>query len=729
LALILLGYLALAVGYGLVNPLFEAPDEHFHFFTARYIARERALPALAPGEDYDPLLSQEAAQPPLYYALSALLIAEINTDDAPEEIWLNPRVQLGDASAPTNTNQFVHTNAEGWPWHGYVLAAHVLRLFSAFLGLGTLLCLYGSARLIWPNRPGPALLATALVAFLPQFNFHHGAITNDVLIIFLASATIFQLLRLWHGALSRRRLLLLGATIGLAILTKAAGILLLAHACGVLLILAWRKGEVRQGLRAALLVAGAALLMSGWLLWRNWSLYGDFTAANQFVRVAGGEQPIGLGEALGQLWAVRASFFAIFGWFNVRGPDWMYAVWEMLVLAALVGLGWTAWRDRALLADSGARWRAVWLAGWPLLVLAGMILFMMRTPAAQGRLLFPALIPLAVGLAHGLWQWPRPLPALAPALALVTSLYGLLGVIPAAYEPPPLIAPSDIPATAIRLDTPLGHNLTLLAAEIETAEAHPGDWAWLTLYWQATGPVPQATEANAAGSDGDPRAPELVVLLLGRDMAVVGKLQTYHGGGLLPASLWPAGPVLADRFAVRLAPEMAVPTGVIANVRLATETIDVSLPAFKVTPTRWPSLSADVAARLGDHISLAEADLATLNTDRDTTVTVTARWQVSGPVASDYTTFVHLGDPSLPPLATGDSPPLKGSYPTRFWPSGEVITGDVYQLHIPADLPPGRYPISLGMYDPATLTRLPLAISGERQPGDAYQVGVVVVRQ
>ena len=62
LILILSIYLALAVGYGVVTPLFETPDEHLHYFTADFIAREGRLPTT---RDPGPM-AQEAAQPPLY---------------------------------------------------------------------------------------------------------------------------------------------------------------------------------------------------------------------------------------------------------------------------------------------------------------------------------------------------------------------------------------------------------------------------------------------------------------------------------------------------------------------------------------------------------------------------------------------------------------------------------------------------------------------------------------
>ena len=181
LALILLCYLAVTLGYGVINPLFEAPDEHWHFFTAAAIADTGRLPRVE--EPPDAFLGQEAAQPPLYYLLGAALIAPLDLGGARQALWENPFAWIGNAAALANVNRMVHTPAEAWPWAGHVLAAHVLRVFSTLLGLGTLLCIYAAARLLWPQAHTRPLLAVALVAFLPQFNFLHAAVTNDALII------------------------------------------------------------------------------------------------------------------------------------------------------------------------------------------------------------------------------------------------------------------------------------------------------------------------------------------------------------------------------------------------------------------------------------------------------------------------------------------------------------------------------------------------------------------
>jgi hypothetical protein len=161
LLLILAIYILLALGYGVINPLFEAPDEHSHYFTAQTLVETGKLPIA--GQEIDPWMGQEAAQPPLDYVLAAAIIKPIDVSQAKESVWLNPRAELGDASSPMNTNAFVHTATEGWPWQGYVLSAHLVRVLSTFLGLGTLTCIYGSGRLIWPTYPERALLQSATI--------------------------------------------------------------------------------------------------------------------------------------------------------------------------------------------------------------------------------------------------------------------------------------------------------------------------------------------------------------------------------------------------------------------------------------------------------------------------------------------------------------------------------------------------------------------------------------
>lgn len=741
LFVILAIYLFLSLSYGILNPLFEAPDEHNHFFTAQFVSETGNLPFI--GLEPDRWLGQEAAQPPLYYVLAAILINPIETNMAWELTWPNPRVQLGDASSPTNTNAFVHTSAEDWPWQGHVLAGHLLRAFSAVMGLGTLLCIYGGARLIWPAKARRALLATAMVAFLPQFTFLHGTASNDPLVIFLVTFVLWQLLRLWYAAITPGHLLLLGLTVGLAILTKMVGLLLLFYAIGFVLVVTLRDSQnknkrdwTKSWLYRVTLIVIPALLLSGWLLWRNWSLYGDITASNQFVSIAGGNRAYSVFQVLAEMDGLWVSLFAVFGWFNIRAPQWVYFIWNGIVLAAIVG-AFLPFISLVRSRPAGAKFRArlhgilsqdtlnkpatpaLLLAAWVILVYAGLFMFLLQTPAAQGRLLFPAILPLALGLAYGLsqYRWSG-VYVIVPLLALTTSVFSLITVIPAAYKPPPILAASEIPFEAVLLEYELGQGIELVAAEVHTDIANPDEWIWATLYWQKT----------TKSSDTEPgESPEYVLELYGHDNALVGKLQSYHGGGLFPATLWIPDELVADRLAVKLDERLDTPTQVRLNVKIVGESESVDVGTVKVIPEQWPAASESNLALL-DGIRLTSVEWDSQVVQPGEILPLQLRWEVDEAPGRDLTTFVHLGDPSQPPVAQGDSPPLGGDYPTGLWSDGEVID-DEYSLVIPADLPAGRYSVHLGLYDPVSGARLPLTIDGERQSNDAYLVGWLAVTE
>ncbi len=726
LLLILAIYLAIALGYGVINPLFEAPDEHRHFFTAVYIAENHRLPFVA--ENHDLLMGQEAAQPPLAYMLFAALISPVDLSTAREDIWYNPfgTQGLGNAEALTNRNLFIHGRAEQWPWAGYVLAAHLLRIFTTLLGLGTLLGIFGSARLLWPDNPAKQLLPTALAAFLPQFCFQHATISNDALIIFLCTTALWQLIWLWQTDISITRLLGLGITIGLAALSKNAGVLLLFFAVGFLALrhwqtaVSWQTGWARWLWQTAVTIVLPVLLIAGWLWWRNWQLYDDWTATNQFIRLSGGDRAFTLGQVLAESGGLWRSLFAIFGWANLLAPAWVYWIWNGLALVGLVGFLRTGMKDwlpirhlnrQSLITNA----LPILLAGWVLTVYAGLMLFMLRTPAAQGRLLFPALVPLALGLATGLigWHW-RPLLWLAPVLALLTTVYCLFGVIRPAYQLPVML--DSLPATATPLNEEMGAGLWLRGVAMETETAVPDSIVWFTFYWQAD-TVPD-------------RPPELVIDLLGRDHTPIGSSRGYHGRGMFPASEWPADRIIADRMGVRVTDEVAAPVLAQLHVRLADRQATAYptqfVGAVKIVPTTWPKAAGIALAEVDGRVQVTAVSIAPQQAHPGDVITINIEWQVTAPPQANWTALVHLAELGQPPVATGDSPPLHGDYPTGIWAAGEIFI-DQYHLTIPDGLANGRYPLWLGMYHSVNGERLPLTINGEAQPNQITQIGEIEV--
>ncbi|HRO24826.1 MAG TPA: hypothetical protein PLR07_11095, partial [Promineifilum sp.] len=110
------------------------------------------------------------------------------------------------------------------------------------------------------------------------------------------------------------------------------------------------------------------------------------------------------------------------------------------------------------------------------------------------------------------------------------------------------------------------------------------------------------------------------------------------------------------------------------------------------------------------------------------TVEIRLRWQVAVPPGPALLhLFAHLGNPSAAPLAQTDGPVMGGEYPSSLWVAGERFD-ETISLSLPADLPPGEYPVNIGLYDFATGARLPLVANGERTPTDAFTVGMLTIR-
>jgi 4-amino-4-deoxy-L-arabinose transferase-like glycosyltransferase len=752
LGLILALYLIVTLLYGLVNPLFEAPDEHWHYFTAQYIAENGRLPFVASGDVYDEWLSQEAAQPPLYYLLGAVMIAPVDTSDAREEVWPNKFASVGNAGALININRFVHTEIEDWPWKSYAQAAHILRWFSTLLGAGTLIFIYLAGRLMWPRDTYRALLAAGLVAFLPQYNFLHASVSNDSLIIFLISAALWQLIRIWQTGVSRKRLLLLGITIGLAALAKNAGVILLLYALGVLLLLAIRnqaafdagsdtgESELMSGWQlvgaSVLLVALPVMLIAGWLWVRNLTFYGDPLATNQFVQIAGGDRNYTVFQVLQETPGLWFSTIAIFGWFNLRAPDWVYWFWSGLACLAVAGAVWRAVKsysnrspgpfeekeDSGLWSRAGDILQEEWflpllLALWVVVVYASLVLFMLQTEAAQGRLLFPALLPVALGMASGLTatRTLRQVSVVFPFFAFLITLYCLYYVVQPAYKVPPTVA--ELPPETQILEVDMGNGLRLEGALIEPEHVLPGDSLWMTLYWQFKG--------GPAAGDLAKEAPEFVLSVFGRDQKEIGKVHSYHGRGLYPAGLWPEGEIIADRIGLRIDEEAEVPVLAVIDGTILDGTT-TRIGEIKIEPASWPPPVGEKLAQVGQSIEMLDVRVLPQSARPGDTLSIDVLWQARSDIEEDLTTLLHLGQPDAAPLATGDRPPLDGRYPTRVWENGEQID-DHYELRLPDDLEAGRYPLWIGMYNPQTMLRLPILIEDETQPFDVYLAGWIDV--
>ena len=242
----------------------------------------------------------------------------------------------------------------------------------------------------------------------------------------------------------------LGLLVGLIFATKATGYFMAAVVL-VAIILRYRRpvGAPPLVRRAYWLTLGRRLvyflipaLLLGGLWWlRNLGSYGfpDFLGLRMHDLVVVGQPrtadyiaQIGFGADLSE--ALRTtfnSFWGQFGWMALPLQDWMYAVFGALTLAVIVGLG----VDRFVLprpendGEQGRRRRAVWIVlGLTILLTVAMYIYYNLTfLQLQGRYLFPALLPLGLGMALGVDGWRRwLLPQVVWAQWLPLAVFGLL---------------------------------------------------------------------------------------------------------------------------------------------------------------------------------------------------------------------------------------------------------------------------------------------------------------
>ncbi len=104
-------------------------------------------------------------------------------------------------------------------------------------------------------------------------------------------------------------------------------------------------------------------------------------------------------------------------------------------------------------------------------------------------------------------------------------------------------------------------------------------------------------------------------------------------------------------------------------------------------------------------------------------MTVDLAWRSVTTTEVDYTVFIHLIGPDGGQAAGADAQPRGGRYPTSFWRPGEVVL-DRHTL--PADLPPGRYRVEVGLYDLATMARLPITGGDAALPDRAFLAEVEI---
>ncbi len=246
------------------------------------------------------------------------------------------------------------------------------------------------------------------------------------------------------------------------------------------------------------------------------------------------------------------------------------------------------------------------------------------------------------------------------------------------------VLPPRRPPTDLRPQFPLAftaNGLRLWGAQVDRAQAAPGDPALVTLFWSA---APQQETAVA--------------------LRLLDERETVAHEWALKLPALPDG-VWRDQVLLKL--PLTLANGRYAWQFGASDGLAVTWGSLEINaPVRQMS-APPVAQRLGQTLGQNGAALVTLvgytampdAPQPGETLTLTLVWRGEQEMEESYHVFVHLLNADGALMAQADGQPVGWSRPTTGWLPGEYVS-DVHTLRLPAGLPPGEYGLLVGLYVP-----------------------------
>lgn len=745
--LLLFGFIVLSHWW--VMPIFEIHDEGSHIGYVVALRDSLRLPT------YDPTqppaaqyFGQEAAQPPLYYVLAAIVSLPASFDDFQARWQPNYHTQAGIPSTTHNHNYFLHDwTAESFPWTGTALAVHLARLLSIVLAGGVLLLTHAFARIASGGSELVADASMAVLAFNPAFAHVAAGVNNDWAVVFFSSLALVLLAgriiqparATWKGTM------VLALVVAAAVLSKLGGVLLMPL-FGWLLWWEWRRRRLtaRVALGHFALFGTIVVLLTGWWFVRNQLLYGDATAAIVHRWFWQEDVQRSLGDLVPELQGVWISFWAVFGPFSFVLPGWALTLINLVTGVGLLGWAGTIVRNPRRLLDPMWLLTLLWIG----LVIAGLVRWTLFIPASQGRLLYPAVTAWAFLMGSGLVAWAEWLPRRAFSVLISVSLGALLlislsvpwFILRPALTPPPHQVVTDARATALSDSTIalFGDELAVSDARVDrdcatapsgTTTIVPGEDICVRFSLQAL----RAVDQNHSLS--------LQVVLPHRVEGHVTQIDTHPGGGLLPTEGWQPGMRVEETYRLRIQEAITQPERGLVQLILydlpsfeRLEAVDprnqapyggeeVTVGEIRLLPTQPLTVSAEARiapVQFGDDVTLIGTQVVSTTTGWQLHTT----WRAEQDVAQDWQLFVHrVAAPGQPPLTAYDHTLGGQRFPAHLWRAGDVV---IDETALPGF--PFPEPIVIGVYDAATGTRLPAQDGTRRLDADTYVIQAPILQ-
>jgi hypothetical protein len=256
----------------------------------------------------------------------------------------------------------------------------------------------------------------------------------------------------------------------------------------------------------------------------------------------------------------------------------------------------------------------------------------------------------------------------------------------------------------------LGDEVMFLGYDVSSEEVAAGGDVQVTLYWQAQRRLKQDYSAFLHLDDIRPNY-------------VSWSLSEKLNPADLPTSGWAPGFYVSDRHRLSISPE--TPPGVyVLRAGLYVPDTAKRLPILdqegkvvsenvelgRVLVRRAEPVDLSAAVAVGPFIFGQRIDLLGYRLEHDSVkpgnyFRLWLYWKAIAETPEDYIVFVHLLDADGETIAQGDGLPGSGLYPTWAWTPGEIVE-DEHLIPLEAGASPGRYQLSVGLYELDSLSRL-----------------------